>query len=271
MIYDLVVIGATFAGLGAAYAEKGNVLAVERRSQIGYEFIGAYNPATAWILREAETEEGGRLKNELIKEGILSDDMRIYMPEVQSFLYYRIYRDRLPVLLMTEVIAVEKQQGIYEIEIYNASGISRLTAKRVLDTTEGLSLRPEDRPKILRKSINAFLYGGEEAETIPAEEGMQIFPANRKGEALLSLELDVAANYIYARQKLHDRWIRRKKSLASWTIALMADCMGIVLDRRCFAAAEGHVLLCSACFENPLEAFEAGIKFIEGVKDHVAV
>ena len=47
-IFDLVILGATFTGIGAYYATSGTCLIVEPKAQIGYEFINSYNYRNDW-------------------------------------------------------------------------------------------------------------------------------------------------------------------------------------------------------------------------------
>lgn len=262
MEYDLIVIGATFAGLGAAYAARDKVLVLESRSQIGYEFIGAYHPGDDWEMEKSLSAKGEELRSELVARGILSKEGKVYIPEVLPLIYHRVSQDNLPVLLMTEVIRVEKEDDCYLVEIYNSDGIAQLRAKRVLDTTEGRSVSPKLRPRILKKTINAMLWGGEAGEIVLEEPGVQILSANKKGEAILKLDMDCSTNYTEARRRLHEYWTVKGKEWPGWTIAGMGDCFGLIPEENTREISEGHRLLLSCSFSNPLAAFEAGVKAV---------
>jgi hypothetical protein len=257
--YPIIILGATFAGLGAAYSHKQESLIIERSALVGYEFINSYNPGEGWNEVVLSTE-GGRLKKELLERQILSEDGRAHIPAVAPVLYNKIAQDSLNILLHTEIADISQAGDVIEVTIYNASGLSKLKTDLIVDT------RPDRARRIKSKSINAMLSCGEEEINLPdLEQGQAQFVKGKlKGEIIVKVPVDVQDSWTSARHKLHQLWVNRPPEWASWTLAAIAGCFDIQAEHEPAANDPNCLYLPSSAYRNPLEAFEAGIALERG-------
>ena len=250
--YDLVVIGATFAGIGAASANAGRTIILESRQQIGYEFINSYKYGTEWS-KTPETELGLKFKDDLCNRGVLSADGFVHMPALAPIICDYVNKHKLDLLLMTDIINIENTEDLYYITIHNVSGFEVIKAAKVLDTRF-------NNVKITNKYINAMLTNYENDEVLSnltyacVEKGLF-------GEYVLKYEIDIEDNWIIAREKLHRFWNNRPGNLNKWVISSVADCFEIKSDIIKGITNDKVSYICSAAFNNAIQAFEAGVLF----------
>lgn len=261
--YDLLIVGSTFAGLGAAYAAGGETILVERTAAVGHEFINSCNPGTGWLETEL-SPQGERLKQELLNRNILSMEGKVHLPAAAPLLYHQIREDGLPVLLMTEVVNIREMKDGFEVDFYNASGLESCRVKRILDTTGNCLTCTRQRIIPLRKSINAMLSCEDSSTPLHAAdcEEVEFVEGKLPGEMILKLKVSPQEDWITARYQLHQFWMNRSEEWKPWTIATVADCFEIVVDPGPVAIATGWSWLPSSSYRNPLEAFEAGYGFV---------
>lgn len=96
-MYDVIVLGATFAAAGIAQQYKEKCLVIERRAQAGYEFFGALN------FTVEETEIYAHFKS-------------------------------CDTLFCTELVSVEKNSDGFACVTHGVQGFYTYYAKRVIDT-----------------------------------------------------------------------------------------------------------------------------------------
>lgn len=101
----LLVVGATFAGVGIASAARRGALVVEAFSQPGHEFISSYRPGEHWY-RSPRTAAGKRLLEQLVRRNVLDETYRLHIPAVLPILCQWMKEKRLPVLLMTAITRI---------------------------------------------------------------------------------------------------------------------------------------------------------------------
>ncbi|NQX60827.1 hypothetical protein [Paenibacillus qinlingensis] len=257
--YPTIILGATFAGLGASYACGKEALLIERSDLVGYEFINSYNLGEAWHATLL-SEEGAKLKNELMERGILSEEGRVHIPAIAPVLYKKIGCDSLPILLHTDVADIRQSGAGYEVTIYNASGFSSYRTDRIIDT------RPEYAPAHMIKSkcLNAMLNCGEDdpEPSAGAESHLLLTKGKLKGEIVVKVPLEVEDDWPTARHRLHQLWAGRPKQWESWTISSVAGFFELQIELETSNEIEPNWFsLPSAAYRNPLEAFEAGLRF----------
>ncbi|NOU65473.1 hypothetical protein GC096_15670 [Paenibacillus sp. LMG 31461] len=255
--YPTIILGATFAGLGAAYACGKEALLIERSALVGYEFINSYNLGEDWHATVL-SEEGEKLKNELLERGILSEDGRVHIPAIAPVLYNKIGCDSLPILLHSDIADIRQLGAGYEVTIYNASGFNSYRTDRIIDT------RPEYAPShlIKSKSLNAMLNCGEDDPEVSTTAGSYLLltKGKLKGEVVAKVPIEVEDDWITARHKLHQLWAGRPKEWESWTISSVAGFFELQIEPETGGEiAPSWFSLPSAAYRNPLEAFEAGL------------
>lgn len=252
--YDLAVLGATFAGIGAAAACKGKAVVLESRQQVGYEFINSYNYGTNW-LHPLQTGMGEKLKTECVQRGILSEEGLVHLPALAPILCNFVKICGFTVYLMTDVIRIEKMGGCFVITLHNVSGLQTIRAAQILDTTSG-------NRHITEKYLNAMLCSaGSEACRVENPRA-SVVKGLFSGEYVLKYQVEIADGWIAAREKLHGFWRDRQAQLAPWTISSVADCFEVKTEQILGVDQDNRRYLCSAAFDNPLQAFDAGLQLI---------
>lgn len=253
--YPVIVLGSTFAGLGAAYANKENTLVIDRSALVGYEFINSYRPGEAWN-DVALSGEGMGLKEELLQRNILSEQGKVHIPAVAPVLYNRIKEDGLHVLFLTDIVEICSTGDGYELQVYNTSGFRKIKTDRIVDT------RADNIPQqlIKGKSIHAMLHCEDENVPLPGNnEQAEFLEGKQKGEVILRFFLDAKDDWASARAKLHRFWMNRPEEWKSWVIAAVASTFDIAVEKGPGMVDENWCWLPSSAYSNPLAAFEAGM------------
>jgi len=222
-MYDLVIIGATFLGLGAA---KGNCLILERSEQIGYEYISC-------CAGSMDSSPENELKTLILKHNISN------IHTLAPLLYSYVKEKKLPILLSTEIIEITRESDGFCLKLYNANGISIIKAKKIIDTTLGTAVSNNDKIKIKEKYINAIIRNKE-----------------KKSNEIFSVKLEENTDWCEARQKLHTEF--SKISTDNLKIAAVADCFYIKPSEKRKIISENHIIMPSCGYDNPLKAFEEG-------------
>lgn len=96
-MYDVIVLGATFAAAGIAGLCKEKCLVIERRAQAGYEYFGALD---------------------------------FSVDETEIYSYFKSNN----ILFCTEIVSVQKNDNVFECVTHGAQGFCTYYAKKVIDT-----------------------------------------------------------------------------------------------------------------------------------------
>ncbi|MDR6549188.1 hypothetical protein [Paenibacillus qinlingensis] len=258
--YPMIIIGATFAGLGAAYTNK-EALVIERTALVGHEFINSYHLGEGWQ-QTPVTAEGEKLKKELLDRGILSEEGSVHIPAIAPVLYNKIAEDAISIMLHTDVTEIRRLAEGFEVTVYNASGFSRFTTDRIMDTRSESALPGS----VVSKSLNAMLSCREEGLEVPlfTMENVRFATGKLQGEWIVKVTVDVEDDWIAARHKLHHMWANRPDVWEKWTISAIAGCFELQINQEPTAIEPNWWSHPSGAFRNPLEAFEAGLAFGRG-------
>jgi len=261
--YPLLVVGATFTGIGIAKAAGQNALVVDSYSQPGHEFIACYRPGGHWD-RSTRTEQGERLLRQLVQRHVLDADGRLHIPAVLP-VWCEFIRQELPTpLLLTTITDIRPHPDGYAVTIFNVSGLETFIVGRIIDTTaQGLAHLGVAPPAVVGKSINAMLHHPEPAGLTPQSFDRRVTFARGKfdSEWILKVELQPSDDWITARRKLHDLWSARPESLRSWKIAAVADTFELRVQQGPSEIKPNWLRLPSGAYANLLEAFEEGVLF----------
>lgn len=254
--YDLAVLGATFSGVGAAAACEGKSIVFEHRQQIGYEFINSFNYGVG-LNRPVKTVMGQKLKAELLKKRILSEKGLVHLPAVAPMICKYVIERGIKILLMTDVVNIEKFSEFYEITIYSVSGFKKIRASKVLNTIY-------DKNYITDKYINARISCADKGECALNSPEATAIKGLFSGEYVLKYKVDTNDDIMTARKKLHDFWRDRQVSLKPWMIAAVADCFEVKVEKMSGVIDDSeYYYLFSAAFDNFLQAFEGGAVFFQ--------
>lgn len=261
----LLIVGATFTGLGFASESGPEALVVEPFSQPGHEFISSYRPEEHWP-RIARTEAGGSLLEELERRGVLDGDRRLHVPAVLPIICRWIRESRLQLLLMTQIVRIAPHPDGYEVTLAHVSGLETLVAGRIVDTSSsGLPHSGVDEPAIIHKRINALLhhtsFERDESVLLPDsfDERLSIVRGPFASEAIVSLKIGSDEDWPTARRKLYEAWIDRPAAWQPWTIAAIADTFEHRVGKGPTAIRPNWTRLPSCAYANLIEALEEGI------------
>ncbi|MBQ2695942.1 MAG: hypothetical protein IJF61_01415 [Clostridia bacterium] len=248
MIYDVIVLGATFAAAGIANHYGENCLILERRPQAGYEFLNALSFGHNYSAL-LETAEANHLYQKFADKGVFSDD-RICLFKGAGALYQCL--EGKNVLLNMELISVKREQDLFEVVVHGVSGYRKYFAKRIIDTT----VHPE---MIQDKTLN-LLLNNKNGEANPAVE-TTTEKWGYPGDILIKIPVSREAGYIEARKKVK---AFLETFLEGYKAVCVADCFAATVSGSYPKEQDGIVLLPSVAFDNPLKAFDAGLLFARG-------
>ncbi len=143
-MYDVIVLGASFAGAGIASRLQTSCLVVEESLRAGYEFFAAFAFGTGWEKLPTQSESRA-LREAMLEKGEISlaGDRHLYP-------YFR----GCDILFGTRLFQIEREKDSFLCTLHNAKGFSTLRAKRIVDT------RASERNS-RAKSYNLLLEGGE--------------------------------------------------------------------------------------------------------------
>ena len=263
--YETLVIGATCAGLAAALARPEETLLVEPSAGIGWEFVAAIRPGTGWEDAGGSGEGAEGLRRELIDRNILHQG-RVHLPAIAPVLFKRLYDSGAHYLFLTDVLDVAAGGGGYEVVLFGRSGSRKVRVRRILDTTSGLVSRPARRVEVTYRGIHAILSGsvrGAQSEGSRAAWQYRTVPGRFPSEAYLMLPLNGDDDdWPRARARLHDFWTDRPGELLGADLATVATRLAekpVPAD----VPERGWRHLPSASYDNPLQAFAAGVRAID--------
>lgn len=262
--YELIVYGATWAGLGWALAaqDRGqSVAVVESTKRVGAEFIHSLTPGEGW--HEApRSQRALALRAELLERNLLTPEGRIHLPGLTPVLFEWVHRYQVDLWLMTEVIEVASADTAgYSLTVYNASGLLQLQALTLVDTTWSARLCHGVTPRIREKRIGAFI--SPELGSLPhaptlGEPGVELISGRFPGEVIFKLTVGSTDDWVQARRRLHDYWVSRPAELRPWTLTAVADEFDVALEDRPMALNSHQIWFPSKSCSNPLGAFDQG-------------
>ena len=250
-MYDVIVIGATFAaaGLIQAYGEK--CLVLERRPQAGYEFFNAVNFGTDYDT-PLVSDEAKKLYD-VFKEKNAFNGERICLFKC-AMPFYGLLENK-NVLLNMEIISVDKLEDGYCVSAHGVSGLRTFTAKKIIDTTV-------HKEMIEAKSLNILVNADSETDLVlPEELNFETKMWGYEEDTLIKCYVDADADYIMARNKIADTIELLPQA---YKVALVADCFDYVIKPGYPCVKQDVTYMPSCAYKNPLLAFDAGILYAKG-------
>ena len=252
--YDAAVLGATFLGIGAALSLK-NVVMIEKGGLFGEEFVNSYKVCKPKDVKP-ETRLGNDFLCDLKKRGLVSESGEIYPAPAVYVVSSYLEKNPIDILLMTEVIRIEKIEGYYQITVYHTGGFERILAKRIIDTTAiGVGYNAEGQAVPMEKSLNAIVYNpdGKQLDglTFNAQTGLYTYT--------LPVDLHAsrhdAVESLCAGEKIFEENNMRISSIAS-DFAYTMEPIHKVIDSY-------FVWDPSTAYDNLVEAFDRGAQIAE--------
>ncbi|WP_127588664.1 hypothetical protein [Paenibacillus koleovorans] len=268
----VLVIGATFAGIGLARRLGSQGLLVERTMLVGHEFINSYRPGHNWnrTPRSTLTEQ---LREQWVSRSLLNEAGGVHLGGLAPTVHKLLLESRQPIRLMTEVLEVRpRSEAGYEVTLLDASGIRCICVEQIVDTTSECRSAGGKMP-LGSKFIGAVLHretasSAEQSPDIPAEHAELVTSGLFASEAYLQFPVDASSTWDMARDQLHHYWKSRPESLRQWTIAAMADMFSVRTQAQHVKLGEGWIWMPSCGFDNPLHAMDEGFQYGEEVLKH---
>jgi len=130
-MYDAVILGSGFFSWGYALSHE-NCIVIERTQLCDPYYYGRYNGFTQSEY-SPETDTGRSLSEYLKGNGILCGE-KMNVNALESALCKYVADKNQPVLLGTEVISVEEENGAFCVEIYNNGGTDKIYGRKIMDT-----------------------------------------------------------------------------------------------------------------------------------------
>ena len=265
------IYGATFAGLGIAIANPNETFLAEPTSLVGSEFIASFNPGESWekpLISEAAID----LQNDLIRRNVLSENGHVHLPPIAPVLLQLIRTKNLNIKMMTKIVDVQPSPKGYEITFYNSSGLQKIEAGAIVDTTATCASSPAQQVPIQYRKVNAMLHCADPQKLPKLEdESVELVAGLFPGEVILKLDVDENDGWIEARQKLHEYWLHRPKVLSSWILAAVADSFEIGVLTGSHQVANSWTWFPSAAYSNLLHAFDAGQLLVKVGETNAAI
>ena len=233
-MYEVIVLGATFAAAGIAEQCKHNCLILERRAQAGYEFFGALQFDVDCESDLCESKAIA-LQQQFLQRTDAYDRSSLIYP----------YLQRSDVLFGVEIVVVEKTDSGFCCKTYGIDGFRSFEAKKVVDTRCSADISTS-------KYLNILI----ESEEPPVQLNTEFTKAKTDRHYILHCPIPLSWDYPQAREAAHEV-IKQFSEMQK--LILSANTFDYQV-RKDYPKTEHDILyLPSKAYENPVLAFEAGL------------
>ena len=240
-MYDLIILGATFAAAGIARTHNGSCLILENKPQAGYEFISALHFGTNYDLPVKSTEAQA-LQETFVKRQAFSQD-RICLYDCAAPFYQLL--EGLPILLNTQILGVEKNADGFRCATHSVAGHRAFEAKQVIDT--------RCNPRMCSSKTYNMLIDGVGEVALPPDVIWE--PWGFSHNYVLRCSVPLEASYIAAREKA----LQTIYALPDGHKLLqLADDFDYLVKDSYPQTEAGIFLLPSKSYPNPIQALDAG-------------
>lgn len=271
---DILVVGATFAGIGMALTNADRAAFIEPSGSVGPEFISAMRYGVNWGATYSQSVVE-QIKKELHDRNALDDRGYVHLPALHPVICRSLHIARSPIQFLTHPMSFKRIDDEWQVSCVTPSGVDMMRASYIIDTRSDGVLRVKDGrgPKVTEKLINVSLY--DESQRNATEElreaGYRVQEGRFPGEVTWSLSLEREEGWFEARKKVGDMWSNRPSHLRSWTIAATATAFDIRIEKGIHQVAEGFYLFPSSAYDNPLAALQAGCEYMQNLRKGAGV
>jgi hypothetical protein len=153
---DTLVLGASFLGIGAALTVDDCVV-IESGGLFGAEFVNSYkvnNPEKISL----KSGLGMAFFADLKKRSLVYDDSEVYQAPAVYVLSQFLKEKALDIRLMTDVIKIEKADGLFCLTLHNMKGFDQIKTKKIIDTTTLGKGHKKAGNTSMSKCLNAIIY-----------------------------------------------------------------------------------------------------------------
>ncbi len=233
-MYDLIILGATFAAAGIAQKYKKNCLILESTMQAGGEFFGALHFGSDFD-KKPKNDESKPLWEKFRGGSVYGLEREIYP-----------YFNEVDILFGIQLVSVQKGEKGFVCLAHGVEGFCTFEAKKVIDTRASEEIS-------ISKTFNLLIESRED----PLFEGTDSYKVGFENHYVVRLPIPLSCGYAEAREKA--RSLIRKFSNAQKLI-LLAFFFDYQIKEEYPKTNDGILYLPSKAFENPLLAFDAGLE-----------
>lgn len=238
-MYEVIVLGATFAAAGIAARCGGSCLVLERRLQAGYEFFGALQFGSGYD-KKVFGKEALELHQKFLQaeNGYYCCDAHIYpffCPDHTLF--------------ATEIVSVERKDGVFQCLIHGVDGFRTFEARQIVDT------RCHEKT-VVSKTYNLLIT----SDKTPSFPNISAEKAGREDHYVLRCPVSPSCGYAEARAeagKIIQGFSEDQR------VILFANEFDYQLNKEALKNENGIRYLPSKAYENPILAFDAGLSLGE--------
>lgn len=233
-MYDIIVLGATFAAAGIAHRHRKKCLILESSLQAGNEFYGALNFGS-------DENQCPKAPEALALQNAFSDcDPYSRITKIYPFLRMA------DILFGIRPISVEKVEGGYECRAYGVEGFCTFCAKQIIDTRADAEIS-------VSKTYNLLI----ESAGKPHFDGVECVRAGADHHYILRLCVPLSQGYTQARNLAHQLVLQFSEGQK---LIFSASSFDYQVPKN-HSAYRGEIrLLPSKAYANPILAFEAGLE-----------
>lgn len=233
-MFEVIVLGATFAAAGIAQTCQKSCLILECSTRAGNEFFGALNFGKNYeapVCKDAAVQ----LQKKLLDSGLYGGERNLYP-----------YFQNTNILFQTAVVSVTSVDGHFVCLTHGIDGYASFEAKRVIDTRSRDTMCCSKTYNLLIESLSPPVFSGTEAEKAPGNNRYILrcaVPADCSYQEARKAAFGVMQNFAED-QKL----------------ILSADVFDYKIKEGYPKNEAGILYLPSKAFDNPALAFQAGLE-----------
>lgn len=241
-MYDLIVLGATFAAAGIASHFQKRCLVIEPSARAGYEFFGAYSFGTNYE-KAAVTPEA-----QALQEAMLPENGYIYGKDRLIYPYF----EGADILFATHLVSTEQTEGGVLCTVHGVNGFSTYNAKAVVDTRSSDAISISKTYNLLIESMEVPFFAGATTEK-----------TGHPHHYTLRCPVPLSVTFCEAREIA-----RKYLSLFSENqkLILSADVFDYQIMPDFPKQSGNSFCLPSKAYENPVLAFDAGLLWAKEVQ-----
>ena len=266
-VYQTAILGATFYGMAAALSEPGTVI-IERSGSIGNDFVASLNEKP---LRTLDTKSplGLDFKQNLKARGLTDESGAVYSGPSLYVVSDYLKKANTELLLLTEVVKIEKAGDYYILTVYNNEGFSQINARNVLDTTAtGVLHDWADRvPRSKKLGVIVKTNLSPSASDPSGSPKCEMLHNPISGLSILHIPINAEDGWIEARKKLHSFWKAEGLEQSGARIAFVATEFAYTMPETMKKVKNDWFWIPSCSFRNLMEAFDQGALFHSSKKD----
>jgi hypothetical protein len=252
-IVDTIVFGTGYVSFGYASTHE-NTLIIERAELADKHFCGALKVGSDWNT-EPKTKYCAELKQLYEAYGLL-DGEKADVASMESVFCEFLKKQQLNVLLLTETVSVEKENGLFVVTVYNNEGISKITAKKLIDTSS--------TETIIAKGLNLLTFHEAADFDIPVKKafGDDAFVAEgkRETEKMVYVPVGLKESVLSLKLRITENW-RTHVSKTGARISMIAPEFAYTDSTLSVKKEDNWHKIAECNFKNGFEAFDFGAQF----------